>query len=225
MCERPKEKRERSFWPVPKRSFWKRAMQRHPCGVSVSRRRSPQALSISSSRIRADLFKSLVEEPLQKVYAAMMAHYREEAETAPQTLPEHLSDSRDFQTALEIIHYMYQYYDECLLVLTKAQGSGFENFVDRLVDITKQHYRELADRYCRMFQQPLLDDYTVRWMAHMHVDMFVHLIIHERSEAAACRHMEQMIYYLSCGFFAMIQNPPRNPDVELPEHSNTGNKT
>lgn len=174
---------------------------------------------------KADLFKSLVEEPLQKVYAAMMAHYREEAETAPQTLPEHLSDSRDFQTALEIIHYMYQYYDECLLVLTKAQGSGFENFVDRLVDITKQHYRELADRYCRMFQQPLLDDYTVRWMAHMHVDMFVHLITHERSEAAACRHMEQMIYYLSCGFFAMIQNPPRNPDVELPEHSNTGNKT
>lgn len=154
---------------------------------------------------KADLFAALVDAPLSKLYQAMMDHYEEEASTPPQMLPDNLTESRDFQAALQIIRYMYQYYDECQLVLTKSQGSGYEAYVDRLVEITQKHYRALSDRYCQIFQQPPLEDYTVHWMAHMHIDIFVHMITHEPDVEAACRHMEPMIRYLSAGFFGMFK--------------------
>ena len=41
---------------------------------------------------------------------------------------------------------MYQYYDVFILLLTKAQGSDYENAVDAVVDMTEQGFRISAEK-------------------------------------------------------------------------------
>lgn len=154
---------------------------------------------------KADLFAALVEEPVNRLYELMTNHYRDEINTELQDIHEEINMTNDIKAAIDILHYMYQNYDEFWLVLGRSQGSGYESCKDRFVDITQKHYRILADRICRQRNYPLLDDYVLHWMAHMHIDTVIHMLTHEPSEETACRHMEQTVRYLVSGFYGMLQ--------------------
>lgn len=155
---------------------------------------------------KADLFAAIVKEPVDKLYEVMLSHYKEESELNTEAITDWIDSEKDQQTALQVVRYLYRYSDEFQLVLTKSQGSGYEGIVDRFVEITEKHYRAVADRFCRQWQRPLLDDYIMHWMAHMHIDTFIHMITHEKSVDAACRYMEQTVRYFVSGFFGMIRN-------------------
>lgn len=157
-------------------------------------------------RDKADLFASIVEEPVNKLYEVMMNHYQEESDMETGQMNDSMDRTKDLVAAGQIIHYMYQYHDEFDLVLTKSQGSGFESCVDRFVEITEKHYRRLTDLICKDRGYPPLDDYIIHWMSHMHIDTFIHMISHEKSEEEALRHMKQTIHYFVSGFFGMISS-------------------
>lgn len=153
---------------------------------------------------KEDLFASLVEEPLQKLYEVMNHHYAEEqaqADSGCQTE----DFSKDTEAAKQVIHYMYQYYDEIQLIITRAQGSRFEQCVDQFVEISEKHYRVLADKTSEQKQAARVDDYMIHWMAHMQIDLFVHLLTHEKSEKAALKHMEFIMKYLISGWQGMFE--------------------
>lgn len=154
---------------------------------------------------KADLFAALVEEPVNKLYEIMMNHYQEERGLDISKLKDPLQRTEDLETALQIVHYMFRYHDEFQLVLMKSQGSGYEDCIDKFVDITERHYRQITDQICQVWNCSRLDDYTIHWIAHMHIDTFVHMISHESSEEEACRHMKQTVYYLLSGFFGMLK--------------------
>lgn len=155
-------------------------------------------------RDKADLFSSLVEEPVNGLFEMMTGHYREEMEIELGADDTRLDGLEDMQVAVRIMHYMYQNYDAFLLVLTKSQGSGYENCIDTFVDMTQKHYRLLSDRICRHWNLPPLDEYLIHWISHMQIDTFVHMITHEESEETACRYMEPTVRYLFAGFFGML---------------------
>ena len=156
-------------------------------------------------RDKADLFSTLVEEPVNRLCEIMISHYLEESRLRPEEISLRADGEEDIQAALALVRYIYEHYDTFLLVLTKSQGSGYENCIDRFVEITERHYRVLTDYMCRQWNRPPLDDYTIHWVAHMQVDAFAHMIIHEKSVDAACRHMEQTVKYLVSGFFGMVR--------------------
>lgn len=153
---------------------------------------------------KEDLFATLVQVPLDKLYTVMMNHYHEEMEKIRKGILGNDDCSEDEETANQIIHYMYQYYEEFQLILTKSQGSGFENSIDRFVTITEQHYRMMLDKLSQELNIPKLDDYIIHWMSHMHIDMFVHMITHEISEREALNHMSLIIKYLISGWYGMF---------------------
>lgn len=158
---------------------------------------------------KEDLFASLVEEPLQKLYEIMYAHYA--SELAQTELPDYENEnSEDQRATAQLVHYMYQYYDEFMLILTKSQGSRFENCVDQFVEITDRHYRSLADAMTKKLGTPPLEDYLIHWMAHMNIDMFVHLLTHETSEKAALAHVKPIIRYMTEGWAGLFQKPQKD---------------
>ena len=157
-------------------------------------------------RDKADLFAALVDEPINRLYELMTSHYRQELGREKIENPENIEDSMDYHAAIDIIHYAYQHYDELNLVLTKSNDSGYENIIDRFVAVTEEHYRFLTDQICGQYGHPLLDDYTIHWISHMHIDTFVHMLTHEKSEEAACEHIKLAIRYLFTGFYGMIQS-------------------
>ncbi len=152
---------------------------------------------------KEDLFASLVEEPLHGLYELMKAHYSLEIGNL-ESADGMLDNSDDMETARGAIHYMYQYYDEFLLLLTKAQGSRYEACVDQFVSITERHYRVVADQFANMIHAPRIEDYIVHWVSHMQIDSFVHLLTHVESEEEALRYIEVTVKYLITGWFGAI---------------------
>lgn len=157
---------------------------------------------------KEDLFAALVEEPLDNMYQLMVQHYEEEISHITQInigLTSKEDVSEDLKVAQSIIHYMYQYYDEFQLILTKSQGSRFEQSIDRFVEITEKHYRYVADRISTQVDAEKINDYVIHWIAHMQINAFVHMLTHEQSEEAAQKHIETTIKYLVSGWFGMFR--------------------
>ena len=153
---------------------------------------------------KEDVFASLVEEPLHGLYEIMKNHYSLEIGSVEGGVEKSLEMHEDLDDAKAAIHYMYQYYDEFQLLLTKAQGSRYASCVDQFVNITEHHYRMVADQYTNMLQIARVEDYIIHWMAHMHIDTFVHMLTHEKSEEAALSHIEASVKYMISGWFGML---------------------
>lgn len=152
---------------------------------------------------KEDLFAAVVKEPLNKLYYVMDTHYAEERENSNslETMIHSLSDhTSDLESAKQIIHFMYTYYNEFQLILTKSEGSKFENTVNDFVSITEKHYRLLADKMCEYTNTEKIDDYMIHWISHMHIDTFVHMINHEPSEENALKELEGIMKYLIPGW-------------------------
>lgn len=154
---------------------------------------------------KEDLFASLVEGPLNMLYDTMNNHYQEELLRAEKGMLVSEDFSEDLNTAKQIIHYLFKYHDEFLLIITKSQGSRFEKSLERFVDITEKQYRLLADKITAMTNKAGMDDYMLHWMAHMHIDIFVHMLTHEKSEEAAIKHVESITKYLVMGWDGMFK--------------------
>ena len=150
------------------------------------------------------LFGALVEEPLKKLYAAMEEHYATEMRNGEQVALLALEDDRDLETSRQIIRQMYANRDAFLLLLTKSQGSRFENCLDEVVDISEQQYRRLCDTVTCATKKPRIDDYMTHWMAHIMVDTFVHLFLHETEESVALKHVDALTMYLVRGWMGMM---------------------
>ena len=153
---------------------------------------------------KEDLFGALVEEPLKKLYAAMEEHYATEMRNGEQVAQLALEDDRDLETSRQIIRQMYANRDAFILLLTKSQGSRFENCLDEVVDISEQQYRRLCDTVTCATPKPRIDDYMTHWMAHIMVDTFVHLFLHETEESVALKHVDALTMYLVRGWMGMM---------------------
>ncbi|WP_162300538.1 TetR/AcrR family transcriptional regulator [Anaerosacchariphilus polymeriproducens] len=153
---------------------------------------------------KEDLFASLVEEPLEILLNIMKQHYSEELVDSEFKENGKLDFSDDLEVVKHVIHHSYQHYDEFQLLLTKSQGSRFEKCIDQIVEFSEKHYRILADMYSEQTNTKKLDDYIVHWFAHMQIDIFVHMLTHEKSEEAALQSMVSIMKYLMAGWSGLF---------------------
>ena len=98
---------------------------------------------------KEELFSAIVEEPMRIIYKEMLEHYEIEKNQVSSLDQMHHDFYDDMERAVTIIHFMYQYYEEFQLVLTKSQGSKYEHIIDEFVVITEKHYRMIADQMCK----------------------------------------------------------------------------
>ena len=153
---------------------------------------------------KEDLLAELVEEPLRQLYAVMEDHYATEMRNEDQVAQLELADDGDLEASREIIRRMYANRDTFLLLLTKSQGSRFETWLEEVVDISEQQYRRLCDMVTNATGKPRIDDYMTHWMAHIMVDTFVHLFLHETEESVALKHVDALTRYLIRGWMGMM---------------------
>ena len=98
---------------------------------------------------------------------------------------------------------LYSHYDAFVLLLTKAQGTCYEDCVDKIVDITEQNYLKIAESMAELQPSMAVNRYMTHWLTHMHIDAFVHLLTHEPIEANAQRQMKRMMEFFVTGFMNM----------------------
>lgn len=153
---------------------------------------------------KEDLFRAIVEPPLTTLVNMMQEHFAadEQALSLPEVY-EHQAGDHD-EIAELLIHHLYQNYDAFILLLTKSQGTAFEDSIDRIVDMTEKQFVRSVSLFAGQKGGKQPSSYLVHWMAHMTIDAFVHLLTHEREEQKAVRQMKLVMNSIVKGFTEMI---------------------
>lgn len=148
---------------------------------------------------KEDLLKQLVEEPFKGLISRMESHFSEEMsmESAIVSIQD---DSTDIKAAKEIMHFMYQHYDIFQILLTKSQGSVYEEITSQFADGIEEHYNMLVEQLSEELGIRRPEPYMIHWLSHIQIDAFVHLLTYERDEEKAVRHIEEIIIYLLSGW-------------------------
>lgn len=148
---------------------------------------------------KEDLLKQLVEEPLKGLISRVQSHFSEEMSMESAVISIH-DNSSDIKAAKEIVHYMYQHYDIFQILLTKSQGSMYEDITSRFADGIEKHYNELAERLAEKsgIQKP--NHFMIHWLSHIQIDAFIHLLTHEQDEEKAVSQIGEVVVYLLAGW-------------------------
>lgn len=153
---------------------------------------------------KEDLFRAVVEPPMTALVNLLQEHFREDEQLLSRSdVYEHQEGDHD-EIAEILIHHLYQNYDTFLLLLTKSQGTAFENSIDLIVNITEKMFEESVRLFVRQTAGRQPDSCIIHWMVHMTVDAFIHLLTHEREEQAAVRQMKVIMDFIVKGFVGMI---------------------
>lgn len=153
------------------------------------------------------LFNELTDAAVSGLYQIMLKHYEDEKNLDEKDIIGIIAQS-DFSEDMEamgsVIHHMYQYRQDILLVLTKSQGTKYENIVDEFIELTERHLQMIAEKIQRAYGGTVISKPIVHWVSHMQIDAFVYVITHIEKEEDALLYMEQMVKFMINGWYAMI---------------------
>lgn len=150
------------------------------------------------------LFQSIVEPPLTTLVHMLQEHFREDEQILSLPAVYEKQEGDHDEIAEMLIHHLYQNYDIFILLLTKSQGTAFENVLDQIVDMTEKQFAAAVELYAKQKTRQPVDSYIIHWMAHMTIDAFVHLLTHEPEEQAAVRQMKVIMNFIVKGFTEII---------------------
>ena len=156
---------------------------------------------------KEDLFASIVEKPLKELVEFLQAHYEEDEQILSTVEGFQCQDGDHDEMSRYLIHHLYAHYDTFLLLLTKSQGTRFENSVDEIVDMTDVAYMAMAEGLMKQCPGMKVNSYMVHWTAHMSIDAFIHLLTHEPDEQKALQYTQKIIDYITKGWMEMILIP------------------
>ena len=156
---------------------------------------------------KEDLFDAVVGETVKGIWMLMQTHFQEEGslmmDESLLTLDEKAHD-KDFEVARMVIHQMYLHREDVLLILTKSQGTKYENIADQFIETAEKHYRVMANAMQQAYSDKALDDKFIHWLSHEQIDAFIYMITHIESEEEAVQFISQMISYMIAGWYGVF---------------------
>ena len=141
---------------------------------------------------KADLYKAIVGKPVDELFEIMQAHFNEDDKIIMS--PDYDANEDDHsEVAQLLIHHIYTNYDAAILLLTKNQGSEYENIVDRIVDFTESKSIETMEKIAEnKGKKKKVNRYMLHLVIHVVVDSFVHLVTHEPDEKKALANIKKV---------------------------------
>ena len=146
-----------------------------------------------------DLFDAVVGGPLRELDATVGEHLRREAEG---DIDDPLDETLDIEDSKRIMEILFKYKEEFILILTKAQGSRYENIKDRLIDEMQTHYRLFATILEERFGCRHVDEYMIHYLAHIQIESFLYLLTHSKSREEAMKELPEVVKNLRAGGIA-----------------------
>lgn len=158
---------------------------------------------------KEDLFRAIVEPPFLALVEILREHFSQEEQMLLQ--PEryvHREGDHDAVAEL-IIRHLYGNYDAFLLLLTKSQGTAFEDSLERIVELVEKQFAVQCGLFAEQTAGRQMDAGMLHWMVYITVDAFVYLLTHEREEQAAEERMKLMLNFIVKGFVELIAPPEK----------------
>lgn len=145
------------------------------------------------------LFGAIADEPYNELIALLKSHF--EADEAILEQPYEVEEGDHDAFVEELVHHLYKNYDVFHMLLTRAQGSKYENAVDELADILDRTYVDMTDKMGSHYGGKV-NKQMVHWLTHMILDAFIHMITHEKDEKKALAHIKRVMNFITSGWVA-----------------------
>ncbi len=151
-----------------------------------------------------DLFRELVEAPLQMLIGVMQDHFDDEIQEMLVQRSVEGNSEEDLSKAKAVIEIIYDHFDSFDLLLMKSEGSAYEKIVDQFISVAEKHYRAMADIMSEIKRSDRVDDYMIHWISHLQVSAFAQLIEHRVPRQEAILQMENMTKFMQNGWLGMF---------------------
>ena len=153
-----------------------------------------------------DLFCEVVGDFMDRLNVIIREHFSFEVQEMKSGRATEHDERSDFESMAQIVHELYTYRDEVLLVLTKSQRSSMEHMLDRLVDQMDEHNAFICEAMCQAYGVPMVEKNVVHWMSHSQIDMFIFMVTHIDNEEEALQFAEKGGKYLLAGWYGLVKS-------------------
>lgn len=147
------------------------------------------------------LFGAIADEPYQELLAILKQHFAADEALMEGVYEAEEGDHDEFVE--ELVHHLYQHYDVFHMLLTKAQGSKYENAIDQMADILDETYVNMSAKMGSHYGGKV-NKAMIHWLTHMILDAFIHMITHETEEEKALAHIKKVMNFITKGWTAVI---------------------
>ena len=167
---------------------------------------------------KEDLFGSLIGDTLSGLEQIIGEHFSEEisasmeltgTDMTPADLARIEGFDDDMAVAKQVVRFLFAKREVFDLLLTKSQGSKYEDYPDRMVERIEAHYTKLfaiMRNYSSLDELTVEDRFIIHWMSHDQIDIFIHIVTHCGSEQEALKQMVNMVTYMIGGWYAVVKN-------------------
>lgn len=150
---------------------------------------------------KEDLFGAIVDKPYNELMEIIRKHNSEDKELMNKPYEHEEGDHDEFVEL--IVPHIYGNYDAFVMLLTKAQGTKYENCISDLADEMESTYTEMTDQMSKHYGKKI-NKKLLHWIVHMIIDAFVHMIMHEPDEKKAMAHIKKIMNFTMHGWSAML---------------------
>ena len=141
---------------------------------------------------KAGLYKECIGEAVDGLYNILQTHFDND-NLIIASLDSECEGEDHSELAQILIHHIYKNYDSIILLLTKSQGSEYENFVDEMVEFIENHSLEVTEMYSeKTGKKKKINKYMLHFMIHLMVTSFVHLVTREPNEQKALANIKKI---------------------------------
>ena len=188
----------RTFWKPGKKNFWLTALR----DIAAS-------LGVTTGAIyryytdKAELFSALVEKPARELEERYRAAQKEFADQPLQDqlteLPE-VSDENSW-----IMEFIYDNFDAFKLIVCCSAGTGYEHYLDTLVEIEANSGRALLERMEEAGQQiHQIDDALIHIVSSALFNGIFETVRHDMPRDKAFVYLNDLKEFYSAGWFKLL---------------------
>lgn len=151
---------------------------------------------------KADLYDALVRD-LATLIMNMLKSHTDTENVLYQDSFQYEKDL-DMLVGKQLISTYYAHQDIGKLLIHCSQGTAYEHYFDHIIAFFEEHNKRIIMNLIGA-DNPIFNECTMHWLAHLQVESFLHVLSHDFSEEEALGQVETVVTFLRGGFNAIME--------------------
>lgn len=153
---------------------------------------------------KADLFDGIVAQPAKELLDQFITYHKNYQSQSPQIQLDHLEISPS-EALLEMVSYMYQYFEEFKLIFCQSAGTKYEHFLEKLVAVEVQSSKDFIELMKQNgYFSAEIDDQLCHILASMLFNGIIEVFAHDMNYEYAIKYVKKLELFYTAGWMKLF---------------------